>query len=784
MANPTYNPANTFNGLSYANTFGDWVVATNNLLNQNNDLAANNFYKGTGTMYLQDGSLGLQVSNNAIIGGQLQSTGIGSSASIQNNLTVGGQVYFSNTTTSLFANGAVNVAGELFANGPNTAISVANNVFVGGTTNTITLVANSSTLNVVSANTFVAANSNISSLIVGSTLNANTANGSLYSLIVGSTLNANTANGSLYSLMVQGGGLTVNGTTNTITLVANSSTLNVVTSNTFTSNTFKSTSGNISSLVVGTTLNANTANGSLYSLVVQGGGLTVNGNFILTGTTVYASNTFQLSTGVSTAISSYIQVARGSSGANAAIRWNESSKYWDILDVGNGSYYRILTNEQINDNATNTSTTLVASANSVNAVNINASAASLYANAAFIQANLAFTEANSAATYANGAFIQANGAFIQANGAFIQANLAFTEANSAATYANGAFIQANGAFIQANLAFTEANSAASYANGAFIQANGAFIQANLAFTEANSAASYANGAFAEANAAYNQANTASSQDYTTLSTTAGVYGGTTAIPVVTLTANGRVSSITNTSIYVPPGTAIFANSGQLTANASTGNVLVGLANTAVTAGTYGGASVIPVHTVDQFGRVTAASNVNIAIASSAVSGLATSATTDTTNASNINTGTLAAARLPYTINQGVSTTNNVQFNSLGVGTAADGTAGDIVAIGNITAYYSDDNLKTKLGNIQNALEMVQSLNGFYYEANQTAQELGYSVKREVGVSAQEVQKVLPEIVVPAPIGQDYLTVHYERLIPLLIEAIKELKAEVDQLKGK
>ena len=77
-----------------------------------------------------------------------------------------------------------------------------------------------------------------------------------------------------------------------------------------------------------------------------------------------------------------------------------------------------------------------------------------------------------------------------------------------------------------------------------------------------------------------------------------------------------------------------------------------------------------------------------------------------------------------------------------------------------------------------------SLNGFYYEANQTAQDLGYAVKREVGVSAQEVQSVLPEVVVPAPISDQYLTVHYERLIPLVIEAIKELRSELDELKAK
>jgi hypothetical protein len=123
------------------------------------------------------------------------------------------------------------------------------------------------------------------------------------------------------------------------------------------------------------------------------------------------------------------------------------------------------------------------------------------------------------------------------------------------------------------------------------------------------------------------------------------------------------------------------------------------------------------------------------------------------------------------------------MGSLGVGTAASGTSGEIRATNNVTAYYSDDRLKTKLGGIENALDKVDSLSGFYYEANEVAQALGYEPIREVGVSAQEVQKVMPEIVVPAPIDDKYLTVRYERLVPLLVEAIKELRAEVRALKG-
>jgi len=107
--------------------------------------------------------------------------------------------------------------------------------------------------------------------------------------------------------------------------------------------------------------------------------------------------------------------------------------------------------------------------------------------------------------------------------------------------------------------------------------------------------------------------------------------------------------------------------------------------------------------------------------------------------------------------------------------------GSVLATGNVVAYYSDDRLKTKLGGIDNALGKVRSLSGFYYEANEKAQELGYEVVREVGVSAQSVQAIMPEVVAPAPIDAQYLTVRYERLVPLLIEAIKELSEKVEQL---
>jgi len=130
----------------------------------------------------------------------------------------------------------------------------------------------------------------------------------------------------------------------------------------------------------------------------------------------------------------------------------------------------------------------------------------------------------------------------------------------------------------------------------------------------------------------------------------------------------------------------------------------------------------------------------------------------------------------------LGTSNNVRFNSLGVGTNASGASGEIRATNNITAFYSDDRLKTRIAELTDAVEKISTLDTFYFEPNQTAQDMGYEKTRDVGVSAQQVQMILPEIVVPAPIDDKYLTVRYEKMIPLLLQAIKELKTEIDLLK--
>ena len=158
---------------------------------------------------------------------------------------------------------------------------------------------------------------------------------------------------------------------------------------------------------------------------------------------------------------------------------------------------------------------------------------------------------------------------------------------------------------------------------------------------------------------------------------------------------------------------------------------------------------------------------------------------------NLNDNKLEASQLN-------TNTAAASFTSLGVGTASSGVSGEIRATATITSWYSDERLKENIELIPNALEKVTSLRGVTFNANQLAESFGYINKdRQVGVIAGDVEKVLPEAVKPAPFdliqlqegveisrsGENYKTVQYEKIVPLLIEAIKELNNQIKELKG-
>ena len=132
------------------------------------------------------------------------------------------------------------------------------------------------------------------------------------------------------------------------------------------------------------------------------------------------------------------------------------------------------------------------------------------------------------------------------------------------------------------------------------------------------------------------------------------------------------------------------------------------------------------------------------------------------------------------IGQDVATSADVRFDSIGVNTAAPGTSGVIRAANDIVAFYSsDERLKDNISNIPNALEKVESLRGVEFDWNDN-QEVYEG--HDIGVIAQDVEKVLPEIVENRDNG--YKAVKYEKLTAVLIEAVKELSARVKELENK
>jgi hypothetical protein len=114
----------------------------------------------------------------------------------------------------------------------------------------------------------------------------------------------------------------------------------------------------------------------------------------------------------------------------------------------------------------------------------------------------------------------------------------------------------------------------------------------------------------------------------------------------------------------------------------------------------------------------------------------------------------------------------------------------------IIAYASDKRLKHNIQPIENALSKVKLLTGMTYQWNELGRQHGWEPDmeiREAGVFAQDVQAVLPEAVRLAPFdndkgvsksGENFLTVKYEKIVPLLIEAIKEQQLQIEELKAK
>ena len=899
MAN--YSQAQVFPILSYANTFADLMVSTNGLVQQNNDLAANNFVKPSGTIFLGDSSLGLQVNTAAIVAGAFQVQGTGSSAYIQNAMRVDGLVNFTNTSTSLLANG------QIQAYGSGTGLIVANNATVSGTlTSGTSLVTGTQT---VSGTLTASANATANNVTVSNYLNTNLLYASGVSTLANAVISTQTVTTSTITTATIANENVANSNVNL--LVANTLIVPVgLTATTMTAN------GQITS-------NSLSVTGSTYvNNLTANGQFSIGGNFVINGTTVYNSNTFTLNAGSSTAANSYFNVNRGSSGTNASIRWNEGGKYFDIIDVTTNTYYAITTtktpsNITFTGSAGTSSVTSngVVSFTSNNGVVTSGSSntftistpqdlrTTAYPTFAGLTLSTPLTIANGGTgatssgsaltnllpsgtttgyvltTGGPGNFYWAAGGGGGGGGAtpgttINSTYLSYSSNGTGLTYTTPTYIPGtdqlkvyidgirkfpgtytetsnttvtfsvspssgtsillevdgyiNNSYYANNIAYSVNSNISGTANTIQLAIDGLVTQVISNYTlvaYGNSAYAQANAAYTVASNAYNAANnitfsslapsgaiagyvltTGGAGSYYWASANGGGGGGTS---VGTTINSTRIYPTVNASqtVFTTPTYVPGANQLRVYVNGvrQFGSEYTETSNTSVTLGNGTSSGDVVLLEVDGYinnpyyaNNIAYTVNGNISSTANtiqlAIDGLTTKLTTyyaNTSLATTFANNVLAATAANGTSNTMLATTafvnnyvtGNVQSNSLGVGTAASGTTGEIRATGTVSAGYSDDRLKTKLGNIENALDKVLNLNGFYYQANETAQQLGYTTEKQVGLSAQQVLVSLPEVVVSAPISNEYLTIQYERLIPLLVEAIKEQQKQIEELKG-
>jgi hypothetical protein len=130
---------------------------------------------------------------------------------------------------------------------------------------------------------------------------------------------------------------------------------------------------------------------------------------------------------------------------------------------------------------------------------------------------------------------------------------------------------------------------------------------------------------------------------------------------------------------------------------------------------------------------------------------------------------------------GTTVTNTLSTSGGSIG-GSIAVSGAITATGEVTAYFSDLRLKTNIVPIADALDKVEAINGVTFDPNEAALALGIDARHQMGVIAQEVEAVAPELVCDSAFA-GYKTVRYDKLTALLIEAVKELSAKVKTLEA-
>lgn len=382
-------------------------------------------------------------------------------------------------------------------------------------------------------------------------------------------------------------------------------------------------------------------------------------------------------------------------------------------------------------------------------------------------------------------------------------------------------------YTQANIAFSQANAAYAFSNVVSGNALAAFIQANAAYTRANTKLSIIEGTSGRTTATANGAN---SYIVDLATTGAGANSYTSGISAISIDAYGRVSSVTGSANYQ---TALGFTPVQQGGGAGQGGNKVyigwksatlglqidstdysdtwpinigGLSYKASTLSQGGGDGLaMTFNYVGQAGQPTwvwgtnDGTSVNVWNPSNFSVNYAASAG-NFNNGTILSTGNQINSYPSLNADGGEIAVNYVGFSA---GTTRfrnviiyngksqqttlfNGPDRSLYCWGNIVAYYTSDiSLKTNIRPIENALDKLDKIRGVNFEwtkehLDKCPNDTYFNKSHDVGVIAQEIEQVLPEVVSTRDDG--IKAVKYDKIVPLLIQAIKELKAEVEELK--
>ena len=269
-----------------------------------------------------------------------------------------------------------------------------------------------------------------------------------------------------------------------------------------------------------------------------------------------------------------------------------------------------------------------------------------------------------------------------------------------------------------------------------------------------------------------------SGNFTAGTITAALSGNaTTATTATTTTGNAGTATVLQTARAI--NGVSFNGSADITVAAAAGTLTGATLASGVTAssltsvGTLGSLSVSGTVTADQFAATNNGNGTNYKVGDDAWIG-------DVNIANTMSVKGVANGTVGY-IKFGSGSTVGSDGTSFTVSSAMAVT-GAITATGEVTAYYSDLRLKTNIVPIADALEKVEAINGVTFDPNEDALALGVEDRHQMGVIAQEIEAVAPELVTESAF-KGYKTVRYDKLTALLIEAVKELSAKVKVLEA-